>query len=119
MQAWLPLEVTGARCEPRSGDHQLRVGIPGSRAGSDEGADLGASGLEHPGATDPVAERSASQASASEETGELHSSKDAVLQPQSPDRKSTRLNSSHSQISYAVFCLKKKKRNTKYSTIQR
>src|SRR5256886_11933180 len=30
------------------------------------------------------------------------------------DRKSTRLNSSHSQISYAVFCLKKKKK--KYNT---
>src|SRR2546427_5372690 len=29
------------------------------------------------------------------------------------DRKSTRLNSSHSQISYAVFCLKKKKNNSK------
>src|SRR2546430_7186453 len=29
--------------------------------------------------------------------------------PSAPDRKSTRLNSSHSQISYAVFCLKKKK----------
>src|SRR3989475_1869490 len=29
-----------------------------------------------------------------------------------PDRKSTRLNSSHSQISYAVFCLKKKKNIT-------
>src|SRR5438270_8767971 len=28
------------------------------------------------------------------------------------DRKSTRLNSSHSQISYAVFCLKKKKINS-------
>src|SRR2546430_3970687 len=28
------------------------------------------------------------------------------------DRKSTRLNSSHSQISYAVFCLKKKTRTT-------
>src|SRR2546430_11141699 len=28
------------------------------------------------------------------------------------DRKSTRLNSSHSQISYAVFCLKKKKTDT-------
>src|SRR2546430_12146423 len=28
------------------------------------------------------------------------------------DRKSTRLNSSHSQISYAVFCLKKKNNNT-------
>src|SRR2546430_13182351 len=34
----------------------------------------------------------------------------------SPDRKSTRLNSSHSQISYAVFCLKKKKKH-KLSTI--
>src|SRR2546427_5142337 len=32
------------------------------------------------------------------------------LQP-AADRKSTRLNSSHSQISYAVFCLKKKKEN--------
>src|SRR2546430_12532263 len=29
------------------------------------------------------------------------------------DRKSTRLNSSHSQISYAVFCLKKKKNSNK------
>src|SRR3712207_8331885 len=28
-----------------------------------------------------------------------------------PDRKSTRLNSSHANISYAVFCLKKKKTN--------
>src|SRR2546430_2848213 len=31
------------------------------------------------------------------------------LPPDSLDRKSTRLNSSHSQISYAVFCLKKKR----------
>src|SRR3989475_9478995 len=30
------------------------------------------------------------------------------------DRKSTRLNSSHSQISYAVFCLKKKKKTSKH-----
>src|SRR2546427_9292577 len=30
--------------------------------------------------------------------------------PSPVDRKSTRLNSSHSQISYAVFCLKKKKK---------
>src|SRR2546430_9013780 len=30
--------------------------------------------------------------------------------PPGADRKSTRLNSSHSQISYAVFCLKKKKK---------
>src|SRR2546427_5987974 len=33
------------------------------------------------------------------------------------DRKSTRLNSSHSQISYAVFCLKKKKKDINYSTV--
>src|SRR5688572_33081058 len=32
-----------------------------------------------------------------------------TLPSASTDRKSTRLNSSHSQISYAVFCLKKKK----------
>src|SRR2546422_3008438 len=32
------------------------------------------------------------------------------------DRKSTRLNSSHGYISYAVFCLKKKKKNNKQTT---
>src|SRR3712207_7379354 len=32
----------------------------------------------------------------------------AVAASPSPDRKSTRLNSSHANISYAVFCLKKK-----------
>src|SRR5690554_7339937 len=31
------------------------------------------------------------------------------------DRKSTRLNSSHVRISYAVFCLKKKKKNIKHT----
>src|SRR2546422_6471717 len=38
---------------------------------------------------------------------------DAYLSAQTPgqDRKSTRLNSSHGYISYAVFCLKKKKKN--------
>src|SRR3989440_8805155 len=35
-----------------------------------------------------------------------------VVEALSLDRKSTRLNSSHDQISYAVFCLKKKKHNT-------
>src|SRR2546430_5233808 len=33
------------------------------------------------------------------------------------DRKSTRLNSSHSQISYAVFCLKKKKNKMHMTTL--
>src|SRR2546430_3393119 len=41
--------------------------------------------------------------------GVLHRSI-AVLEVCCRDRKSTRLNSSHSQISYAVFCLKKKKK---------
>src|SRR2546430_11564637 len=36
--------------------------------------------------------------------------------PMKTDRKSTRLNSSHSQISYAVFCLKKKN-NVDYSRV--
>src|SRR3712207_7776296 len=38
-------------------------------------------------------------------TGALH----GLQNPLGPDRKSTRLNSSHANISYAVFCLKKKK----------
>src|SRR5256885_8002511 len=43
-----------------------------------------------------------------------HATHSAEFRPQSrtqsPDRKSTRLNSSHLVISYAVFCLKKKKK---------
>src|SRR5688572_30926667 len=38
-----------------------------------------------------------------------------ILCSETTDRKSTRLNSSHSQISYAVFCLKKKKKKKKYT----
>src|SRR2546421_12667716 len=37
---------------------------------------------------------------------------DTILNGSHRDRKSTRLNSSHDQISYAVFCLKKKKKKT-------
>src|SRR2546429_4376499 len=36
--------------------------------------------------------------------------KDKAAAPENRDRKSTRLNSSHGYISYAVFCLKKKKK---------
>src|SRR2546430_5567439 len=57
-----------------------------------------------------------------EDDGHVHAKREALLQPgvdplprwiavhvqSRRDRKSTRLNSSHSQISYAVFCLKKK-----------
>src|SRR5688572_31573426 len=41
---------------------------------------------------------------------ELLSALEDQYQIELEDRKSTRLNSSHSQISYAVFCLKKKKK---------
>src|SRR5690349_24686386 len=38
---------------------------------------------------------------------------DGVARGDRPDRKSTRLNSSHVEISYAVFCMKKKKQKKK------
>src|SRR3712207_7205607 len=49
---------------------------------------------------------------------ELAHSADAAppVQRAPPDRKSTRLNSSHANISYAVFCLKKKKKRVHDST---
>src|SRR2546430_12515385 len=40
----------------------------------------------------------------------LKSASSVLIARGNGDRKSTRLNSSHSQISYAVFCLKKKKK---------
>src|SRR2546427_7037679 len=44
---------------------------------------------------------------------QVHGQSEGLCEPDgggNGDRKSTRLNSSHSQISYAVFCLKKKKK---------
>src|SRR3712207_8851917 len=38
------------------------------------------------------------------------------IEAEAQDRKSTRLNSSHANISYAVFCLKKKKMTRKITT---
>src|SRR5688572_33377293 len=43
--------------------------------------------------------------------GRAHAGRAGGAHGNAGDRKSTRLNSSHSQISYAVFCLKKKKKN--------
>src|SRR5438034_4524022 len=42
----------------------------------------------------------------------------AAFHVKAQDRKSTRLNSSHTVISYAVFCLKKKKKKKKYKKKQ-
>src|SRR5690349_23094285 len=53
-------------------------------------------------------------------SGEWHIEKGAIcwfVDGRIRDRKSTRLNSSHVEISYAVFCLKKKKKNIKTQTI--
>src|SRR3712207_7118651 len=46
----------------------------------------------------------------------LHGGRDGD-HPRARDRKSTRLNSSHANISYAVFCLKKKKKPSKSATV--
>src|SRR5256884_3458102 len=43
---------------------------------------------------------------------------DGVADQTGEDRKSTRLNSSHGYISYAVFCLKKKKNNKSHVTFK-
>src|SRR5690348_17527600 len=45
-----------------------------------------------------------------ETTGDIDD-ENAPRKPRGGDRKSTRLNSSHPSISYAVFCLKKKRKN--------
>src|SRR2546430_10494662 len=47
----------------------------------------------------------------------LAASEGLAMGPLAEDRKSTRLNSSHSQISYAVFCLKKKKSEGSYNPL--
>src|SRR5438477_7467702 len=52
-------------------------------------------------------------ASLADEAGEIRGAVSATTVSGSRDRKSTRLNSSHMSISYAVFCLKKKKQNNK------
>src|SRR2546430_7878880 len=48
--------------------------------------------------------------------GRVHDRRLPARDESARDRKSTRLNSSHSQISYAVFCLKKKKKTEIYIT---
>src|SRR2546430_8458958 len=59
--------------------------------------------------------RSAIEAQYSAREAEMDKNANSLIMASIKDRKSTRLNSSHSQISYAVFCLKKKK--TSYTSI--
>src|SRR3712207_7369620 len=53
-----------------------------------------------------------------EERGDDPPHQTAPIRHRWTDRKSTRLNSSHANISYAVFCLKKKKKNNSLVTIE-
>src|SRR5687768_17653652 len=53
------------------------------------------------------------QAQQGRDDGHLLRRHQPAVRRQDPDRKSTRLNSSHGYISYAVFCLKKKKKKKK------
>src|SRR2546430_7202495 len=53
------------------------------------------------------------------QAGDAAAAPEAKAAEEITDRKSTRLNSSHSQISYAVFCLKKKKNSTPQTQHQR
>src|SRR2546430_9935540 len=53
-------------------------------------------------------------ATAADSTGDVQQQARELL---TGDRKSTRLNSSHSQISYAVFCLKKKNKHASHEDI--
>src|SRR5256886_5943071 len=65
---------------------------------------------EYPGMT-PLAQRERLHRHMGNELGSLDIAAQCLADfPGTRDRKSTRLNSSHSQISYAVFCLKKKQR---------
>src|SRR2546421_5146094 len=60
--------------------------------------------------------RSYQQSSVHTERGNRDAARGGAQARPAPDRKSTRLNSSHDQISYAVFCLKKKKKQTTQDT---
>src|SRR5438034_3048160 len=63
--------------------------------------------------------RSRRRESGSARGGRLARRRAGRLRSSHPDRKSTRLNSSHTVISYAVFCLKKKKIKNKHTNKER
>src|SRR5438067_9463854 len=61
-------------------------------------------------ATIAISQEAKRRKAAGEDVIDLGAGEPDFPTPSIPDRKSTRLNSSHVSISYAVFCLKKKKR---------
>src|SRR3989442_4002198 len=61
----------------------------------------------------PISERAGVPRRRDSAVHQLHGLRSGI-----PDRKSTRLNSSHVRISYAVFCLKKKKKKDRNDSFQ-
>src|SRR5689334_24708397 len=82
---------------------------------SDQVGDQGAEHRPEQRKNEPDAERGERRR---RRRAENHREKQRHREPYA-DRKSTRLNSSHSSISYAVFCLKKKKKKKKKKTKQK
>src|SRR2546421_4499923 len=62
----------------------------------------------------PVRNRCGISETCTSRSGSYHPARFRTAHPAARDRKSTRLNSSHDQISYAVFCLKKKKTHMQF-----
>src|SRR5690606_40600057 len=102
---------------PASAHHLLRHSFPTRRS-----SDLAAEPPAEPTPADRTAEETARARAIIEEVvhfdfdrSDIRPDAAAILERKArvlkanPDRKSTRLNSSHVKISYAVFCLKKKK----------
>src|SRR3954449_656266 len=68
-------------------------------------------------AEDGIRDESVTGVQTDRKSTRLNSSHTLISYAVSLDRKSTRLHSSHTLISYAVFCLKKKKHNSKHSLL--
>src|SRR5688572_20435945 len=104
---------------PASGlqGHLLRVPLVGVSVGISSIAELQIDGAFY-NRLSVTSRQSAPLSSMVDQLGDsVHDVEDVVVATKI-DRKSTRLNSSHSQISYAVFCLKKKKKTNKEEDTQ-
>src|SRR5699024_11482076 len=84
--------------------------LEGEETGGDEGSDFSIAMVTDTGGVDDRSFNQSAWEGMQDWAEENDLGEDSVAYYQSEDRKSTRLNSSHVSISYAVFCLKKKKK---------
>src|SRR6266542_4934890 len=107
MEKMVPIEtLTSMLVEPSSGSYRttyLPAGLPG---GTGTGSSSSSDAVTH---TRPVCCTLLRTVSFANRSSFCCRSPETFTAPPPADRKSTRLNSSHGSISYAVFCLKKKK----------